>query len=203
MLGSMLAKRRASFAGLGGFLFVFAAIAACGGEPTPPAQAFVASNSDFAVGGETLCPTNPSDWIDIGTSSKSVKDAESQNGAVVTVYCRVAPLKAGGFDVEARASIKGDNGGTVQIIGTLAGGKAEKVSATFQKGAYGSFFQSDCTIDYSSNPNMGIAEGRVWGHVDCAKAADTSGRRVGNEVAACKFFGELKFENCARSADGT
>ncbi len=194
--------RRAWFSG---FTCFFAVVAACGGEPTPPAQAYVTSNSDYAVGSETLCPTSPSDWIIIGTSSKSVADAATQNGAAVTVYCRVAPLKAGGFDVEARVQIKGDNGGTVQILGTLVGGKAEKVAATFQKGSYGNFNQSDCTFDYSSNPNMGIAEGRVWGRVDCGKAVDSSGRRVGNPpaTAVCKFFGELKFENCARSADGS
>ncbi len=201
----MFAMRRASF--LVPVLGLFAGIsfAGCGSEPTPPSQAYISSSSDFVAGGQQLCPTNPAEWIQIGSSSKSIADGELQTGATVTVYCRVAPLEGGKFDVEARASVKGDNGGTVQIMGTLEGGKAEKVGGTFQKGALGSFSQSDCTFDYSSNSNMGIAEGRVWGRIECSKAADTSGRRVGDppETAACKFLAEVKFENCARSADGT
>ena len=51
--------------------------------------------------------------------------------------------------------------------------------------------ESDCTVTFTQNQNMGIAPSRIWGVIDCPQAAAPDG-------TVCDGHAEFLFESCGQ-----
>lgn len=190
---------------LGPALFVLAgssiAIAGCGSNTSPTAKVFLNAQMTSGLNGSAVCGVTDPSWVVIGSSSASVDDGADQTGVGVKVSCSVTANSDGSFQVNAIGVL--GNVGSVTITGkfTTSGDQAG-IRGVFQRGDFGHFEDTNCTVSYKNNPFMGVAAGRVWGNIDCPSAADSSQNRQGADggptARACEGLAEFKFENCAQ-----
>ncbi|MEO6420726.1 MAG: hypothetical protein ABIP39_15040 [Polyangiaceae bacterium] len=145
------------------------------------------------VNDHAKCQLVTEPWVVIGDNTHPVSDGDQQGGSGVSVTCSVTP-SGDGFTVAASASLTGQ--GSVVISGHVVGmanvtpQQQTNITAVFSKGDTGSFRDTACTIDFSSNVNMGFAPGRIWGQLTCPTATyDSQGR-------TCLGSAEFRFENC-------
>jgi hypothetical protein len=136
------------------------------------------------------CQLKTETWLVIGDTTHPVSDGESQTGSNVSVSCSVAP-DGDGFKVNGQATLAGQ--GSITITGRFtAAGDQPNIRAVFTRGDTGSFQQNDCSVAYSSNPNMGVAAGRVWGRIRCPHATYDAQSRT------CLGEADFRFENCSQ-----
>jgi hypothetical protein len=178
----------------------------CSDNSTPTPRAFIDSHMGAGIQAPSqVCGITEPVWVGVGTigaGGQSVNDGDSQDGKQVNVNCSVSANSDGSFQVNASVTLGGT--GSVTINGKLTGsGTQTNVHGVFQRGDFGRFDENDCTIDFSSKSNMGVAAGRVWGVLDCPHASDPSQPRPnpagGDQVPrACEGTAEFKFENCGQ-----
>lgn len=143
----------------------------------------------------------PGPWVVIGDfnprngGGRPISNGDSQSGSLVEVTCAVRP-EGDGFNVTANARLQGQ--GSVTITGHVVG-EADVtpptqagITATFERPDTGTFQDANCTMDFSSNPIMGLAPGRVWGQITCPRAT------FGAQGRTCSGAAEFRFENCAQ-----
>ena len=168
---------------------------ACGGSTTFVPQVYIKASMGPTESAPASCMLAPgTDWLDIGSldgqTYTPIANNVTDNGATVTVDCRVTP-SAGGFDVSVTTSKTGDTtGGSLHIEGQFtATGTQSKIIASFGKASIGNFSANDCTVQFT-NQYMGVAAGRVWGVIDCPDASYPS------QMRTCDATAEFRFENC-------
>jgi hypothetical protein len=173
------------------------ALTGTGCSENTPATPRVTLNAQLGPGSEKdindtpKCQLNTQPWVVIGDNTHPVSDGEQQGGSGVSVSCTVKGLSADKFEVNAQATLQGQ--GSVTITGTFSPtGDQSNIRAVFTRGDTGSFRQDDCTVDYSTNKNMGVAAGRVWGNIRCPHATYDAQSRT------CLGTGEFRFENCGQ-----
>ena len=172
------------------------AITGSGCSSNTPATPRVTLNAQLGPGDEkdvndsTKCQLVTQPWVVIGDNTHPVSDGEQQTGSGVSVSCTVH-TEGDGFQVSAQATLQGQ--GSITLTGHFtAAGDQPNIRAVFTRGDTGSFKQDDCTVDYSTNKNMGVAAGRVWGNIRCPHATYDAQSRT------CLGTGEFRFENCAQ-----
>jgi hypothetical protein len=184
-----------SVCGLGAAAF---ASAGCS-SPTPAtAQAYVTSllgpGQEKNVNDGSKCHLgNTVEWVDIGDVSHSVKDGDQQTGAGVGVSCSVTSKSASQFHFAGQASVAGQ--GSLTFDGDLTNdltADQPNIHMVWQRGDTGTYTDDTCTADYRSNPNMGVAGGRIWAKITCPHALDP------NQDSTCQGTAEFKFENCGQ-----
>jgi hypothetical protein len=123
-----------------------------------------------------------------GQATVAVASGDAWDGHTVTATaCSVAP-SGDGFQVNVSAIL--DGVGALTLNGRLnAQGPIPGVQAVFTRYDTGSFSQDDCTATFP-RPEMGIAGGRVWVHVDCQNL------KLASQNRTCSGLAELRFENC-------
>lgn len=129
-----------------------------------------------------------------------VVDGADQEGSPVSLECSVAP-GGKGFQVKLLAELAGAEGGSITIEGDFAtAGEQTGVKAVFQRGDFGQFSATDCTVKYYNDTNedeskasfRGVAAGRVWGFIKCPSVVNASSNK------ACKAEAQFRFENCGK-----
>jgi hypothetical protein len=154
-------------------------------------------------------------FVIIGTPTApkptTVADRATQGGAPVHVTCSVSPF-AGGFHVQASATVEGLNGGTLTIIGDVDASGGTGLSANFNNASNGMFSAlasgGGCTVSYTGldpPPTMpAVAAGRIWGHISCPFATK-SDQLVDNPDGSatkiprtCDAEADFLFENCGQ-----
>lgn len=180
---------------------------ACESTPATPQVALDSSltKQSKASAGFDTCPTFGS-WLKIGEFRGPTKDETSvvvdgadQNGAGVSIECSVSP-GGKGFNVDVVAELAGSEGGSVRISGDFSTeGEQTGVSAVFQRGDFGQFAATGCTVSYFADGEdttqktfRGVAAGRVWGFLTCDAAENASSNK------ACKATTQFRFENCGK-----
>jgi len=180
---------------------------ACENTPATPQVALESSltRQTKASTGFDPCPTlGP--WIQIGEfrgptkeETSVVVDGADQNGAGVSLECSVSP-GGKGFNVDVVAELAGSEGGSVRITGDFSTeGEQTGVTAVFQRGDFGQFTATGCTVSYFANGEdtsqktfRGVAAGRVWGFLTCDAAENVSSNK------ACRATTQFRFENCGK-----
>lgn len=184
---------------------------ACENTPATPQVAITADlrQQGSTPAGFDSCPTfgTGGSWMRIGEFRGPTKDETSvvvdgadQNGANVSIECSVAP-GGKGFMVDLTAELAGAEGGSVRIQGDFStSGEQTGVNAVFQRGDFGQFSASDCTVTYYNTETedeskasfRGVAAGRVWGFLRCGATVNASSKK------ACFATAQFRFENCGK-----
>ncbi len=148
-----------------------------------------------------LCPVSGADSWTIGgggTDDSTVGDQGTTAGGVpVGVSCTVSGSDSAGYNIFATATY-GTNIGSLTIQGHVDGTKKaqENINGQFNdnlpKGMIANLTEANCTITYTNNPNMGVAQGRIWAHIDCPTANDA------NRSRTCDANADFRFENCGQ-----
>lgn len=124
--------------------------------------------------------------------SQPIKDGEDFGGGPVTVACSVTPTGGGAFAVSGTVELAGPQGGSFHLTGDLAPtGEQSGVYARFASPARNVYEESTCVVRYET-PSQGVAQGRVWGEITCAKAADSATQK------SCEAIAQFRFENCTQ-----
>lgn len=181
-------------------------IFACESTPATPQVALESTlTAQSTPSGLDPCPTSGS-WIQIGEfrgptkeETSVIVDGQDQEGAAVSLECSVAPSGAG-FKVDVLAELAGVEGGSVRISGDFTTeGEQKNVNAVFQRGDFGQFSATGCTVSYfargedtSQKSFRGVAAGRVWGFLTCEAAENPQSNK------ACKATAQFRFENCGK-----
>ncbi len=153
---------------------------------------FVGAGNEKENGPER-CKLVPSEQIQIGQEGAAVYNGEQQNKADVSVFCRVYKTESGKFRVQANAVLQGT--GSFAVVGDFTPeGTQENIAVTINPASVGAFKQSNCTVTY--DPNMTVAEGRVWGKIECPRM------ELSDQDRTCRGFGTFKFENCDQVSSG-
>jgi hypothetical protein len=122
---------------------------------------------------------------------RPVEDGASDQQGTVSISCSVTE-SGDGFEVRATAQLTGATGGSVTITGLLkATGDQSPVSLALTKNGR-TYSASDCVVRYDTQVGHGIAAGRVWGSITCAKAEERTAQRT------CQTHAQFRFENCAQ-----
>lgn len=139
--------------------------------------------------------------LDPPVGSKPKKDGDTEQQGSVGVSCSVTPAGENEFNVSASASLSGATGGTFTIRDAKIRTNCSEnepctgISAVFSKrsGASITYTQSDggCILRFTT-AYQGVAAGRVWGDLECPKAANSTAQ------VACKATAQFRFENCAQ-----
>lgn len=184
-------------------MVVLASAGGCSDNTAPTPRAFILSQMHAGSQAPAqVCGVTDPVWVGVGTSDKSVNDGDAQDGKQVNVACSVSANSDGTFKVDV--SVTQGGVGSVTINGKLSGsGQQTNVHGVFQRGDFGRFDQTDCTVDFTPGTPMGIAAGRIWGVLTCSHASDPSQPRPnpagGQQVPrACEGSAEFKFENCGQ-----
>jgi hypothetical protein len=123
----------------------------------------------------------------------------------VSVSCKVDPSGAG-FNIQLSAQVDGPSGGTFTAVGQVDSNGGTGIAGGFTSAANGSFFDPNCSIDFTYNmgpvPVAGspVAAGRIWAHMDCPNAVQSGTSEVGADggptVRTCDGHADFLFENC-------
>jgi hypothetical protein len=151
-------------------------------------------------------------FVIIGTPTApkptTVADRATQGGALVFVTCTVSPF-AGGFHVQASATVQGLTGGRLTIAGDVDTSGGQGLSGSFDNVSDGTFSSAGgCTVSYTGldpPPVMpAVAAGRIWGHISCPFATK-SDQLVDNPDGSatkiprtCDAEADFLFENCGQ-----
>jgi hypothetical protein len=193
---------------LSGAALVLALAPGCSNSTAQPAVAVVWTVSQGPNGAGTCGAVY--DTFSIGsfsgnplvTASNGSTYAVSDGGAAppVTVQCTVAQ-NANGYSVQAFVQY-GDLGnltisGEIAVSGNAKPGTQTNISGEFSDGiglAGASMSDSNCTITFTQNGNMGVAPTRIWGVIDCPNET-----QAGNSAAQnCDGNAQFLFENCGQ-----
>jgi hypothetical protein len=171
----------------------------CGGSSAPTAQVAINWSVEVGSNNTTLCPVGGGDTWSIGNPEGNpivtAPAGGSFNGVPVTASCQVAQ---NGSTYRVNANAQYGNQGSLTITATItpgSGGAANwpaqtGVQATFSDGTIKeALSESDCTISFAANPNMGIAPSKIWGTLTCPTATATDGK-------TCQGQAEFLFESC-------
>jgi hypothetical protein len=205
------AARLARLAGWAGLLAACTTAVACSSNNNPPPDAFISAD----VGGATPdCNIEAvPNWLPIGTPTAdkptTVSDQGSTGSGTASVTCTVHP-QGSGFDIELSVASTGMPGGNISItspsgqgVVTTSGGSG--ISASFYSNNRGPYSSSNCTITYTYNGqpvpvSPPIAAGRIWGHISCPQATDssqtTTGPDGGPATVSCPANADFLFEQC-------
>jgi hypothetical protein len=126
-----------------------------------------------------------------------VANGGTSGGVPVTVNCDVS---GSGTSYNMVVNAQYGTEGALTIAGTITIGAngvpntATNVSGTFNDnlGLKANMSQSNCTVTFTQNANMGIAATRVWGVIDCPQVATTNGD------STCDGHAEFLFEYCGQ-----
>ena len=122
----------------------------------------------------------------------------SFNGVPVTVSCNVAPNSTG-YSVTAQVTYGGEGSlaisGQINVAANAVPGTQTNISGSFDDavphGLIANMSESNCTVTFTANANMGIAPTRIWGVIDCPQETATNG-------TVCDGNAEFLFENCGQ-----
>jgi hypothetical protein len=189
------------------------AASACSNKSPPTPDAFVTATLGVgAQSSSTLCSFGSrATFVAIGSPTRpnpaTVRDGDSQANGSVSISCTVSAVGSG-FDVDLSATDNSLKGGSLTIQSpsgkgavTTQGGSG--ISASFTSGQNGDFGESDCTISFMYNGSQvpdspAIAAGRIWGHISCPTATETSGQQMGGQPAQCDGEADFLFEQCGQ-----
>jgi len=210
--------RPARHAGWLALLASCAAAIACNSNQPAAAQAYVDAtigNGSQVIG---LCnfagarQTVVGIGVATGSNPTRVKDGDTQSGSYQAhITCTVTP-SGNGFDVSLNATLEGPQGGSITIQsppgqGAVTTNGASGVTGVFQAANSGSYRENDCTITYTYNggpvpDSPPIAAGRIWGHISCPTATDssqtTTGHDGGSSDVMCDGEADFLFEQCGQ-----
>ncbi len=192
-----------------------AAVACSNNSPQSP-DGFVAATMGVGpMSPSTVCNFGTvTPWLTIGTATggkpTTVQDGAQNAGANVSVTCTVSAV-GNGFDVVLNIVQQGPQGGSITLSSpkgqgavTASGGT---VSGSFESASLGDFSSDNCTISYtyqgSTVPDSPpIAAGRIWGHVSCPTAQNSSSMVMspdgGYEARQCDGEADFLFEQCGQ-----
>ena len=184
-------------------------VSGCGDSTPATPQAFIAAQlgpgPSNGPASPAACQLVTIPWLQIGTddTQPGTADGTSQNGATVKVSCSVVQKDPHTYVLNLSAAVGGQ--GSLQVSNATVTDDVTalqpNISAAFQSGVNGDFGENDCTIDFNgqqlggneaTNPNMGVAPGRIWGNILCPKAAYPQQNKT------CQGTSEFKFENCSQ-----
>jgi hypothetical protein len=193
---------------VGHALFAVAAASAgvigCSSDTPASATVFLTTTVGTSLDyGTAACGVTEADWITIGDTSNPKHDGEDQNGLTVQVSCSVTSNPDGSFNVSARGSL--GSRGSLVIGGKFTPGLQDTqqgIRGVFQRGDFGAFTDANCTVTYTGSSKVGVAGGRVAGHIDCRAAQDPTQQRMdlmGKPIPrTCEGQGDFRFENCSQ-----
>jgi hypothetical protein len=175
------------------------AVPGCSSNSNAPPAVGMVWNVDVGADGAGMCPVGGGDTFTIGGGApydSVVNNGDTSGGAPVTVSCKVAS-SGGGFDLALNAA-KGTAFGSIQITGHVDGTTNDQpnINAQFQDNLtmIANLAEQDCVISFPDTAHgQGIAAGRIWGHIDCPHAADSSRGRK------CDANADFRFENCSQN----
>jgi hypothetical protein len=130
--------------------------------------------------------------------SQAVKDGDAFGQGAVSVSCSVVSSGANQFSVNASVDLSGATGGLFRVSGTFTtSGEQQNVQAFFSSRKSTNSYQQNqgCTVTYTNPAVMGVAAGRVWGHIVCPKALNV---KLGDPDNTCQGVADFRFENCAQ-----
>ena len=167
----------------------------CGSDTPATPQAAVTSQILPGPAGAKSCTTNRAVVWSIGSGTGGdvpIKDGDNQNGAGVSVGCKVAGNDAAGYDVAATATLAGQ--GTVAVTGHVTTSSAPQTGITgkfIDASGLGSFSDTNCTLTFVGG-NQGVAGGRIWATLTCTNEVDSKSSSV------CEGDSVFRFENCSQ-----
>jgi hypothetical protein len=201
-------------AGWAGLLAACGAATACSSTTNPTADAFVSATVG-AGSDPMICAFGgtPMPWLEIGDgvggNPTRINNGGSNGDGSVDVNCTVHP-DGNGFDISLSAELTGPMGASLIIQSSGSGAVTTSggtVQASFGSGTNGSYSSNNCTITYTYNgtavpDSPPIAAGRIWGHVDCPAAMDTSSTKTGPDGGptsdTCDANADFLFEQCGQ-----
>ena len=124
-----------------------------------------------------------------------VANGGTANGIPVSVNCDVTQ-SGSNYNVVANAQYGTE--GALTISGTITVGAngvpnpSTSFTGTFNDhlGLIANMTESNCSVTFTGNPNMGVAPTRIWGVIDCPQVATTNGD------STCDGHAEFLFEYC-------
>lgn len=136
--------------------------------------------------------TNPADpESPLVEPVRPVDDGADEQQGKVSLNCSVRE-SGDGFDVAASVELTGATGGAVTVTGrfTLQGDQANITLSLSRRGQ--TYRATDCVARYDTVAGHGVAAGRVWASITCAKAEDRSSQ------TNCQTLAQIRLENCAQ-----
>jgi hypothetical protein len=173
----------------------------CNSSSAPVAEVAISTQISLGNNSSTTCGVGGGVTWAIGSFGDPIVTA--QNGGTfssipVTASCDVSQ---NGSNYDVKASVNYGEEGSLTISGTIVGAQGsastwpteQNITATFGGGSQSGFIEtlseSNCTISFSSDANMGIAPTRIWGSLSCPTASSSDG-------TTCAGTAEFLFENC-------
>jgi hypothetical protein len=173
----------------------------CNSSSNPVAEVAISTQINLGSNSATTCAVGGGvNWA-IGSFGDPIVTAEAggtYQNIPVTASCDVSQ---NGSNYSVNASVKYGQEGSLTLSGTIVGqsGTAntwspqQNITASFGGGSQTGFIEtlseSNCTISFASDSNMGIAPTRIWGTVTCPTASSSDG-------TTCEGTAEFLFENC-------
>lgn len=183
---------------LSGAALLLALAPGCSNNNAPTPQAAITWTVSPGSNSSTVCGAVNDTWQignPEGNPIVTVTSGSSQNGVPITVNCDVAQ-NGNSYSVTANAQY--GNEGSLTISGTITIGSDGKPAQSTVTGGFNdhegliaNLSQSNCTVTFTQNANMGIAPSRIWGVIDCPQAAASDG-------TMCDGNAEFLFEGCAQ-----
>jgi hypothetical protein len=126
-----------------------------------------------------------------------VANGGTSTGVPISVNCDVSQT-GNSYNVVANAQFGTE--GALTIAGTITVGAngvpnpSSSFSGTFNDnlGLKANMSQSNCTVTFTQNANMGIAPTRIWGVIECPQVQTT------NMDSTCDGHAEFLFEYCGQ-----
>lgn len=143
-------------------------------------------------GNPALGRTNPADpESPLVEPVRPVDDGADEQQGKVSLNCSVRE-SGDGFDVAASVELTGATGGAVTVAGrfTPQGDQANITLSLSRRGQ--TYRATDCVARYDTVAGHGVAAGRVWASITCAKAEDRSSQTT------CQTRAQIRLENCAQ-----
>lgn len=135
---------------------------------------------------------NPNAKPVVPSTAVATGDAAGQGQADVS--CSVTSAGPDTFTVNATVVLSGATGGLFTITGSFKtqGEQTSTVRLSGKRSANSYYDNDSCVVKYSE-PQMGVAAGRVWGVVTCTNAVNQA-----DAGRACGIEAEFRFENCTQ-----
>ena len=186
-----------------GAALVLAVAPGCNNNTTQPPETAINWSVSPGTNSPTICGAGGGVTWQIGNPESNpldvVSNGTSFTGIPVTVECSVTPNSTG-FSVIAQISYGNEGSLTVNgqfdsHSGAASTWPAETgISGTFSSGSANAFIETmsetDCSVTFTKNDQMGVADGRIWGVIDCPQAA--------NMDSTCDGHAEFLFEYCGQ-----
>ena len=127
-------------------------------------------------------------------ASTPVATGGASGQGTADVSCSVTAAGPDTFKVNATVVLSGATGGLFTIAGDFktTGDQTAAVRLSGKLSANTYYDTDSCVVKYSE-PNMGVAAGRVWGVVTCQNAVNQA-----DSNRACGVEAQFRFENCTQ-----